>query len=588
MVRIVSVADFLDPGQGFDPTPAEQELIDAWRAGQPCTLGDGTLPEAESPGRRVRADLLRLLILGGTPGCGLHVAGVALVGAWVAGELDLRAASARGQTVLVLCRFEERPLIAQARLEHLDLAGSKLPGLFAPGARIGGALVLRGATVTGTVDVSAAEIGGQLDCDGATMTAGEGGALFGQGMKLGQGLYLRKAKVTGTVAVNGAKIGGQFTLAEATLTAGMGRALDAQGLSLGHSLVLSKACITGTVNVAGAETGGQLDCTEASLTGGREASLIGGTEERQTEGRCTAFIGQGLRVKHQLIFKKLVRVQGLVSLGSARVGDLVDDTDSWAKATGPVWLDGFTYDRIVGATTDARERLGWLARAAGGGGAFYPQPYTRLAKVLAAMGHARGPREVLLEHERLFARHGRRRAGAWPSGESRRRVWPRLRAVLQRGLNVPRAAWDTLVRGVVGYGYFPTRSVIVLFALWLLATTLAHMAWVSGGFAPASDVILTSEGWQAIRAGAGNAAALWSAPGAPGQDWETFSRYAWAADLLVPLVDLGQTAAWAPTTAQGKWGWWLWWARWPLVVAGWVVVALVAAAVTGILQKDRD
>jgi len=56
--------------------------------------------------------------------------------------------------------------------------------------------------------------------------------------------------------------------------------------------------------------------------------------------------------------------------------------------------------------------------------------------------------------------------------------------------------------------------------------------------------------------------------------------------VVIPIIDFGQTGAWAPSTTRGPWGERLWWARWILSALGWIVAALGAAAVTGIIRKD--
>ena len=71
-------------------------------------------------------------------------------------------------------------------------------------------------------------------------------------------------------------------------------------------------------------------------------------------------------------------------------------------------------------------------------------------------------------------------------------------------------------------------------------------------------------------------------------DWESFNPLSYAADLVVPVLDLGQTGAWAPSKDRGNWGWGLWWARGWFEAFGWIVTALGAAAVTGIMQRERQ
>ena len=96
------------------PTEPEKALIAACRAGTPCILGDGTLPDAPKPDspdptRTIRAALLRLLIVGATPDCGLHPSGVWVIGAFVPDELDLSFETGSGAFVLQNCRFEYPP-----------------------------------------------------------------------------------------------------------------------------------------------------------------------------------------------------------------------------------------------------------------------------------------------------------------------------------------------------------------------------------------------------------------------------------------------------------------------------------------------
>ena len=83
-----------------------------------------------------------------------------------------------------------------------------------------------------------------------------------------------------------------------------------------------------------------------------------------------------------------------------------------------------------------------------------------------------------------------------------------------------------------------------------------------------------------------NPAATWSAKNAPGMDWDSFNAIAYAADLVVPLIDLGQTSAWAPSKDRGWWGTFMWWGRWLFIIAGWVVASRGLAAVTGFVQKN--
>ena len=70
-------------------------------------------------------------------------------------------------------------------------------------------------------------------------------------------------------------------------------------------------------------------------------------------------------------------------------------------------------------------------------------------------------------------------------------------------------------------------------------------------------------------------------------DWDSFNALGYAADLVIPILDLGQESAWAPSKDRGAWGFHLWWGRWVFAAMGWIITALGAAAVTGIIQRDK-
>ncbi|WP_284163621.1 hypothetical protein [Frigidibacter sp. SD6-1] len=85
-----------------------------------------------------------------------------------------------------------------------------------------------------------------------------------------------------------------------------------------------------------------------------------------------------------------------------------------------------------------------------------------------------------------------------------------------------------------------------------------------------------------------NPAATWANDPALGMDWDSFNSVGYGLDLVVPILNLGQTEAWAPSKDRGWWGWGLWWGRWVFQAAGWIVTALGAAAITGIIQRGRE
>ncbi|MFK7879388.1 hypothetical protein [Roseobacter sp.] len=462
------IRTYVDIDQLRSLTTAEQKLLDHCKSGDGCILEDGNLPNANTPERHIRANLLRYLILGGCKDFPANGWGVNLIGAYISRALDLSFETARKATGLSHCQFAKPIRALQTKFDALSLDGSALPALNAQGINVTGSVFLRNSTATGEIRLSSARIGGQLDCTGATFSATNGFALSLQKAEIREGLIWRNASLP----------------------------------------------------------------------------------------------------------------KGILHLSSAHVGDLVDDLASWPDA-GRLVLDGFTYDRISAAPTDAAPRLKWLAKGDTWAGEFFPQPYTQLAKVLREMGHNSDASAVLAEREKLLYRDRFETTWVLNNGDP-------ADGIIITQKNYLTILWYYLLAWVVGYGYYPQRSVITLAVLWLTATAIGFMAWEEGSFAPNSDPILLSAEWQDFAAldPPANPAALWVAKGAQGQDWESFNSFAYAADLVIPIVDISQTTAWAPSNTRGFWGYHLWWSQWLFTLAGWLVTALGAAAITGIIRRD--
>lgn len=336
--------------------------------------------------------------------------------------------------------------------------------------------------------------------------------------------------------------------------------LNAQGARVSGGVFLKDGFhATGEVSLSGAEIGGQLSC-------------IGGHFENP---KGEALNAQGARVRDGLFFRNVKVTSGFVALNSAHVGTLCDDLPSWPEDA-RVILDGFTYDRISGAPTDAATRLQWLERGDRFKGKFFPQPYTELAKTLRNMGHERGARDVLVARDRKIAAEEWKRAyqsldGTWA------KAWASLDADFRGFINF-------FSHLFIDYGHRPLKAVPWLVGFWLIATSLAHFAWKAGDMVPNSDVILTSANWAAEHDADHPAMAWGETP--EGASWETFNRYAWAVDVVIPILDFSQTQAWTPTTARGWAGCTLWWEKWVLSAAGWIVLAFAAAGVTGVARRQ--
>jgi hypothetical protein len=635
--------------KGIDAlSPAEKKLIEGCKRGELTTLGNGTRPNRPIKARNIRADLLRYLILGGCEQCRLHERGVQLAGAWIVGKLDLSFASAKGAVRLLRCAFAEPIVADQANFDRLVLNGSSLPGLNAEGAAIKGDVFLRELESTGEVSFSGAEIGGQLLCNGAELNGGEGKALNAQSATIRGGVFLRNLKSTGEVSLSGAEIGGQLSGNGAELNGGEGTALNAQNATIGGHVFFGKAKSTGEVSFVGAEIEGQLSAEEAELNGGEgtalnaqsakirgdvflrnlksagEVSFAGAEIEGQLSaeeaelngGKVKALNAQRMIVREGLFWRNIKLVIGEVDLNTAHLGDLVDDEQSWDTVPS-LSLVGLIYEDLAGPL-DLPFRKRWLKNGAQFNGQFHPQPYQQLAKFYRETGHRHEAREILIEKEReqrkavrASIRKGRRKAESdvpfsvktalpWSWDATRRWISFYLSPWLRIGWNW---FWDVLIRNIAGYGYKPWLSLAWLAGMIGIVWAVAYFTWNAGDFAPNSAIVLTSPEWKAVADLPEVYTALsedakqmivedmtpanpWSNFDAPGKDYETFYSLAYALDVVVPVLDLGQTDAWAPSPARGDWGYRMFYLQKMFIVLGWVVTAIAAAAISGMIRRD--
>ncbi|MCX4808825.1 hypothetical protein OG594_46035 [Streptomyces sp. NBC_01214] len=116
----------------------------------------------------------------------------------------------------------------------------------------------------------------------------------------------------------------------------------------------------------------------------------------------------------------------------------------------------------------------------------------------------------------------------------------------RRTLPWPARLWGHIQDVTVGYGFRPARAVT-----WLLALLLVGAVTYGLHEPPRAE---------------------------PGKGPQ-FNALAYAADLLLPVIDFGQEKAFAPTGAHQ-------WLAYLLVAAGWVFATTVAAGVTRSLKRQ--
>ena len=162
-----------------DGTPRRFPAAAAGRGGgrrpAPAAISTGweTARGRRGPTRRGSSApaFLRFLMLGGEEGCRPHEKGVRISGAWITGVLDLEACRVFRDIGLNDCHFEATPILRAAIINRLFLDGSSLPGLQAERLEARGGVYLRGAQVAGEVSLAQSRLGGNLECDGATIAS---------------------------------------------------------------------------------------------------------------------------------------------------------------------------------------------------------------------------------------------------------------------------------------------------------------------------------------------------------------------------------------------------------------------------------
>ncbi|MGH1453486.1 MAG: hypothetical protein ACRBBV_09975 [Paracoccaceae bacterium] len=597
---------------GTEWSELEQALLDACKTGEPVFPKDAVLPDnmddsaamiaalrpknPSDPSRRVRASLIRYLLLGGcgaSNGTRPHPKGVEVSGGWIDGALDLEGCETPLDLKLRYCLVLETPNLTGAHLTGLYLNGSRCQaGMNLNRLVIDEDLILRGGfDCSGTVDLGGARIDGTLSCIGGRFDGKGGTALDGAAMVVGADVFLRSGFCAiGLVNLIRARIGGQLSCNGGRFDSGNAMALDCDTITVGASVFFRECSnaipshLTGDVDFTRAQIGGNLQFIGATIDGAAKFESA-----RIEEG----LFWQGIRGKVSTL-----------DLTEAQVGVLRDDSESWQRVE-KYHLSGFRYDRLHNHLSLSMRR-DWLAHkheeeltGPNGHNArdFDPQPYTQLASVLDKAGHRTAAAEI------LYARENKLRQVALP----RARAISRGTFVQERRIYflMLRRLWDWGFQGVFGYGHRPALALAWVFGLWLFSWALYGAAYQSGQMAPNSDVILTSSEWlaavnnpnacQPVAWGSGKPhnenctmpLDIWLETARSAPDYETFNARLYALDLFVPLDALGQEQAWAPSRDRGWWGRIGYAARMWVQVAGWIITAVGAAVLTGLVgRKD--
>ncbi len=495
---------------------------------------------------------------------------VVLAGASVAGDAVFSGAALQGTTdpdgpaVLVLPRGSADPSAA--------LAGDRLT--------VNGNLALDAHfTAAGTVRLSNARVGGHLQLSGATLgspvrSGTDNGdqsrpvpvALAADGIEVHGDLDARRSprgtdtrtgplQAHGQIRLVGAQVHGSASLSGARLHGAGLDVLFADRLRVGGSLFLRGVVAAGSIRLQHAHIGSTLDCTGARLdaprcrpdgstkpsldaraatigkdvyasrgftaTGGVRLSLTEVSKSVSFDGARLGGRGAGvsaLRARGMTCQELRLRFaeppHGDVSLACVVAGSVFDSAQLWTTR-GTLDIEDFRYESLTAAPeADVVTRLRWLRGVLPD---YDPDPYDNLAASYRDAGHDDRADTVLLAKQRhRHTVHG-------PAG----RVW----------------GW--LQEWTVGYGYRPWRA-----AWWLAVCWLLGSLWFGYHRLPPLDSG-QNPSWQPV---------------------------IYAADLLIPVVNLGQDGLWRTSGASA-------WIASVLTAVGWLLLSTGAAGATRILTR---
>ena len=517
---------------------AEKELLACVRSGDICFL-DNERPEAATKANTIRAGLVRFLALGGDDKNPVHERGVKLWGAWISGTIEMVGANAEARLSLTNCHCDSDISAIDCSLFSLDLSGSFISCVDLQRAVVARSVFLSGGfETTGGVALVGAQIGGDLSCSGGSFSN-----------------------------------------------------IDAEGNSNGTTIWADRMTVAGSVFLSdGFTADGQTRFMNAHIGRNLHMDESSFTDEFEVGWR---FAADGLEVEGKLFLRGSAFANG-IDLATARVGTLVDSEDCWSKSNNI--LDGFRYDRIVGPT-EASSRIAWLKSQDEGhlNEDFKPQPWEQLIKVPREMGHGRDADEVAIAKQ--HALRAAKRIGTRAARTDFRYGWRRWLDAQWNDLSNDIAGGAHDAYGwLAGYGYRPSRIILWMLGLWLASAFAFSTAAENGLMAPSNPVLHAHEAGGnvnvngcGVNGDVGQSHYWLRCPGMPAE-YTTFSPLGYAADMILPLVNLQQDVDWGPVISNAKgplyWGTATRWLGWFDILFGWFASLMFVAIVGRLVERD--
>ena len=355
--------------------------------------------------------------------CAIH-----LNNARIGGKLDCSSTASSRFTVGGTLRLDGARIDGDVSVTGAMLDGCGEPAFSARSAVVGGNVRFASSDAhrsesKGEITFVAAQITGDLDCDGAKLWNPDGRALHCEDLKV-ESVFLsmnrqtnQRFEAAGRLNFLSAIIGGSFFLTEARLAPGP----DYVGLP---------------------KKGGPiaLNLRQARISNALGFNNIGALyhdDGRPVEG------------------DDLVPVRGWFLLAGVETTSILDNTQTGWPVAGFLDLEGASYSRIrhMGDVDLIENRIAWLRLQFPAGQptarSFRPQPYEELSRVLRQHGQSREADAVAVEKIRM--RLAARVDGAWS------RVFPRvLMLISHHGYSTSRAVLSFVVFILLGTSMYAT------------------------------------------------------------------------------------------------------------------------------------
>jgi hypothetical protein len=433
-----------------------------------------------------------------------------------------RGFTARGEVRFNDCKVSRQFTATDGEFRN-DRSGGY--ALDCDGLRCAGDVFLdRGFRAVGTVSLTGAEIGSQLNCTVGSFSTPGGYALFADGMITPGFVYLdRGFQATGEVRFARATIGRQLVCTDGAFSNPHGTALDLTGLiTPGDVLADGDFRANGEVRMRNADITRDLNFRGAQLHG--------------QEG----LDARGIKVGGRLIWKLDQSPEGLVDLSSGQVSLLDDTIQSWPE--GKYVLAGLGYRPSIDGknkiTVD--QRIGWLRDTRD----YSATAYQQLAQAYRLIGEEKTAEKISIESRRDLRERGDLR---------RRSRW-----------------WNKFLDWTVGYGYRLHRPFLALLVLGVIG----YFIYTAAQNADLMYSTQTQQGGMHVSAQA-------DCP----SGYPCFNPFVYSFQLLIPGLDLRQATYWWPRSSKHPWGLPLTIYTWVLIVFGWVLATAVVAGITQLFRR---